>query len=87
MTREDLIKELDGQLMCLSKKWKIDGYTQKDLYNQLIVKLLEDYKEHGQDDTKKKGWWFLRLKWYCQHLSKKSKREPLSRTINISDFL
>jgi hypothetical protein len=86
MTREQLLDSLQSQLDHLSSKYRIPGMTRDDVRQQLIVKVLEDYDEYGNDETKKVGWWFKRLDWYAQRLVKRSKNDPLNNSVESGGF-
>ncbi|MFX0084345.1 MAG: hypothetical protein ACFFAU_01625 [Candidatus Hodarchaeota archaeon] len=82
-TVEDLLKELEESLTYLSFQFRIPGMQPEDVKQELIVKVLEDWKKY-KDKRREKGFWFLRLKWHLLNLIKASQRDPLNLSVNIN---
>lgn len=78
-----LIVLLKKQINYLSYKHHIPGLGRDDLRQELILKIIVDFKNYG---IKSLGWWFIRLQWYIRNMFKKSKLQPLNNTISIHKY-
>jgi len=82
-TVKKLLKELDKSLIYLSYQFRIPGLQPKDIKQELILKILEDWKKY-KNEERGKGFWFLRLKWQLLNTLKASQRDPLNLSVNIT---
>jgi DNA-directed RNA polymerase specialized sigma24 family protein len=86
ITLEQLLKILEPQIKWLSRSVRIKGYDDKDIAQELVLKVTEDVRS-GKGQRKGVSWWFLRLKWHAIYIYRRELREPLTKSITLETIL